>query len=147
MAHACYAVLRYISHAKFLLILEVLRDFHRLFKSRNSRTTGILHTIRHVYKSVWPAREAKPRFGAALERSAQDCETRLQSSKVWRHHFANFFIRTLKHHQAINAAAVGTGAKFHKSTHESEDREFWSFKQSHTNLSYLASVPNCRNKH
>ena len=32
--------------------------------------------IRHVYRSVWPAREAKPRFGAALERSAHDCETR-----------------------------------------------------------------------
>ena len=26
----------------------------------------ILHTIRHVYRSVWSAREAKPRFGAAL---------------------------------------------------------------------------------
>ena len=35
------------------------------------------HTVRHVYRSVWPAREAKPRFGAALARSAHDCETRL----------------------------------------------------------------------
>ena len=33
------------------------------------------HTLRHVYMSVCPAREAKPRFGAALERSAHDCET------------------------------------------------------------------------
>ena len=35
------------------------------------------HTIRHVYRSVWPVREAKPRFGAALVRSAHACETRL----------------------------------------------------------------------
>ena len=67
-------------------IFEVLRDFHRLFGSRNSPTTGILHTIRHVYRSVWPAREARPRFGAVLERSAHDCETywcacRCQTSK------------------------------------------------------------------
>ena len=33
------------------------------------------HTIHHVYRSVWPAREAKPRFGATLVRSAHDCET------------------------------------------------------------------------
>ena len=46
---------------------EILVDsFHHLFGSRNSPTTVILHTIRHVYRSVWPAREAKPRFGAAL---------------------------------------------------------------------------------
>ena len=47
-------------------ILEVLRDFHRLFGPRNSPTTGILRTIRHVYRSMWPAREDKTRFGAAL---------------------------------------------------------------------------------
>ena len=34
------------------------------------------HTTRY-YRSVWAARQAKPRFGAALERSAHDCETRL----------------------------------------------------------------------
>ena len=34
------------------------------------------HTIRHVYRSVWPAR-LSPRFGAALIRSAHDCATRL----------------------------------------------------------------------
>ena len=75
--HVCCAVLRCISYAKFSQIFEVLREFHRLFGSRNSPTTGILHTIRHVYRSVWPDREAKPRFGAALDRSAHDCETRL----------------------------------------------------------------------
>ena len=78
---AC-VVLRYISYAKFSQVLEVLQDFHRLFGSRKSPTTGILHTIRHVYRSVWPAREAKPRFGAALERSAHDFETGLFTSKV-----------------------------------------------------------------
>ena len=61
--------------SKVSQILWVLRDFHRLFGPRNSPTTGILH-VRHVYRSVWPAREAKPRFGAALECSAHDCETR-----------------------------------------------------------------------
>ena len=35
------------------------------------------HTVRHVYRSVWPTREAKPRFGATLVRSAHDYETRL----------------------------------------------------------------------
>ena len=35
------------------------------------------HTIRYVYRSVWPAREAKPRFGATLVHSAHDCETGL----------------------------------------------------------------------
>ena len=54
---------RYILYAKFSQILEVLRDFHHLFGSRNSPTTGILHTIRHVYRSVWRPKEAKPRFG------------------------------------------------------------------------------------
>ena len=69
------AVLRYISYTKFSQILEVLRDFQRLFGSRNSRTIAILRAIRHVYRSVWPAREAMPRFGAT--RSAHDRETRL----------------------------------------------------------------------
>ena len=31
------------------------------------------------------------------------------------------------------------------SINENEDREVWSFTQSHTNLSYLESVPNFRN--
>ena len=35
------------------------------------------HTIRHVYRSMWPAREAKSHFGAELERSTHDCETGL----------------------------------------------------------------------
>ena len=67
--------------AKFSQILEVLRDFHHLLGSRNSPTTGILHTICHVYRSVWPAREAKPRFGDALEHSVHDCETHLLTLK------------------------------------------------------------------
>ena len=62
--HVCCAVLQYISYTNFAQILGVLRDSHRLFASRNSPTTGILHTIRHVY-SVWPAREAKPRMFCA----------------------------------------------------------------------------------
>ena len=61
-----FVALYYISFAKLSQILEVLQDFHRLFGSRNSPTTGILYTIRHVYKSVWPAREVKPRSGAVL---------------------------------------------------------------------------------
>ena len=62
------SVLCYISYAKVSQILAVLWDFHRLFGSRNSPTTAILHTIRHFYG--WPAREAKPRFGATFEHSA-----------------------------------------------------------------------------
>ena len=45
------SVLISISYAKFSQILEVLRDFHHLFGSRNSPTTGILHSLRHIYKS------------------------------------------------------------------------------------------------
>ena len=33
-------------------------------------------TIRHIYRSVWPATEAKPRFGTAFVGSAHDCEIR-----------------------------------------------------------------------
>ena len=78
----CCVVLRCISYAKFSQILEVVRDFYRLFGSRNSPTTGILHTMRHVYRSMCPAREAKPRFGAAFERSARDCETPSLGNRV-----------------------------------------------------------------
>ena len=69
-------LLRYISYANFVFANPLSSSGlpSRLFGSRNSRTTGILQTIRHVYRSVWPAREAKPRFGVALERSAHDCE-------------------------------------------------------------------------
>ena len=48
----------------------------------SSADIHFFHTIRHVYKSVWPAREAKPRYGATLERSAHACETRLLQSKT-----------------------------------------------------------------
>ena len=48
-------------------------------------------------------------------------------------------------HHAIYTA---TCAKFRiASINKSEDREVWSFTQSHTDLSHLASVPNFRNKH
>ena len=44
---------------------------------------------------------------------------------------------------SIYTAAVRTCAKFQiASIHESEDREVSSFTQSHTDLSYLGSVPN-----
>ena len=43
-------------------------------QSKKKSTTGSLHTIRHVRRSVWLARETKPRFSAALERSAHDWE-------------------------------------------------------------------------
>ena len=65
----------------FRKLLEVLQDFHCLFGSRNSPTTGIVHTVRPVYWSMWPAREAKPRFGAALEPSVHDCETCLLAKR------------------------------------------------------------------
>ena len=58
MAHAAIQL--------FAPIIEVLQDFHRPFGSRNSPTTGIPHTICHVYRSVWPAREAEPNSGATL---------------------------------------------------------------------------------
>ena len=75
-------VQRNISYAKFSKkFLEVLRDFHRLFGSRKILPTSILHTVRHVHRSVWPAREAKPRFGDALDSSAHDCETRLSLAR------------------------------------------------------------------
>ena len=35
------------------------------------------HTLRHIYGSVWPTREAKPRFGTVLVRCAHVCETGL----------------------------------------------------------------------
>ena len=44
-------------------------------------TSSILHTIRHVYRSVWPVREAEPRFATALERCAHDCQTRLLNKR------------------------------------------------------------------
>ena len=37
-----------------------------------------LPTIRHVYMSMWPAREAKPRFGATFLCSAHDCDTLIE---------------------------------------------------------------------
>ena len=85
--HVCCAVLRHISYAKLEQILEVIWDFDRLFRSRKSPTTSILLTTRHVYRSVWLAREAKPRSGATLVRSAHDCKIGLltfQDAKIFR---------------------------------------------------------------
>ena len=45
------------------------------FPALFSTDIHFFHTPRHVYRSVWPARKAKPRFGAALDRSAHDCKT------------------------------------------------------------------------
>ena len=50
--HVCCAVLHYISYAKFSQILRVLWDSHRLFGSRNSPTTGTLHSISAMFTSV-----------------------------------------------------------------------------------------------
>ena len=50
--------------------------------SRNSPITGILHTVCHVYRSVWTAREAKPRSGAVLKCSVHDCDTHLYNFKI-----------------------------------------------------------------
>ena len=47
--HVCCTVLHYISYTKFS---QILWDSYHIFGSRNSPTTGILHTIRHVYRSV-----------------------------------------------------------------------------------------------
>ena len=47
--HVCYAVLRYISYVKSSGVPSPLSNY--------SPGTGILHTIRHVYRSVWPARK------------------------------------------------------------------------------------------
>ena len=70
------------------------------------------------------------------------------SSKVWRHHFAIFSIRTFEPRHAIYTAAVRRWEKFQiANINEGKDTEVWSFTQSHTNLSYLGSVPNFRNKH
>ena len=61
--NVCCAVLRYISYSSFR---KSSLGLPSPFGPRNSPSTGILHAVRHVYRSVWPAREAKPRFGATL---------------------------------------------------------------------------------
>ena len=72
----------------------------------------------------------------------------VKSSKAWHHHFANFSIQTFEPHHVIHTAAIKTCAIFQiAGINESGDREVWSFTQSHTNLSYLVSLPKFRNKH
>ena len=77
-----YAVFRYIPYAKFSKTLEVLRTFRLFVRNKKQSTYRQLHTIRHVNRSVWLAREAKPRSGAALERSTHDYETPLLISII-----------------------------------------------------------------
>ena len=84
------------SYAKFAQILEVLWNCHRLFGFRNSPTTGILHTTRHVYRSVWPAREAKPRFGAKLICSAHDQLWKHNVIKILTKHLSVFNLRKVQ---------------------------------------------------
>ena len=40
-----------------------------------STNIHFFHTIRHMYRSTWSVREAKPCFGATLVHSAHDCNT------------------------------------------------------------------------
>lgn len=65
--NSMFAVLYCTIFAKFSQILK-------FFGSRKSQTTGILHTLHHVYRSLWPTRGAKPHFATALDPSAHDWE-------------------------------------------------------------------------
>ena len=47
----------------------ILKTFAALYLF-SVRSSGIFHTICHVYRNVWPARDAKPCFGAVLIHSA-----------------------------------------------------------------------------
>ena len=66
-----------MSSVLYCAIFSSPSSMHCFFGSRNSPTTGILHTFCHVYRSVCPAREAKLCFGAALECSVHDCKNLL----------------------------------------------------------------------
>ena len=48
---------------------------HRFFGSRKDRTTGILHAM--FIGACGPPEKLRPHFGAVLERSAHDRESRL----------------------------------------------------------------------
>ena len=65
--NVCCAVPRYISYTKYSQKSIVSLDPETV-----QLPAFYMYAIRHVYRSVWPAREAKPRFGATLERSAHD---------------------------------------------------------------------------
>ena len=128
--NTCCAELRYISYTKFFeQILEVLQDFHCLFGSRNSRTTDILHTIRHVYRSVWPAREAKPRFGAALERSAHDSVKLVYSSKARKHYIKmhKIIVYWYLHLELIHMMAALSGG-------QTTPRHMWTWSLDNTRI-------------
>ena len=53
LATLYYAIFRTPSFRKSVKFFRT-SIFHRFFRSRNSRTTSILHTVRHVYRSVCP---------------------------------------------------------------------------------------------
>ena len=65
--NVCYAIFHAPSFRKSLKFFGTFRQLP--FGSRN------LHSIRHVYRSIWTARKAKPRF-----------------AKWWRHTFMQAFI-------------------------------------------------------
>ena len=73
--HVCCVVLHYISYTSFCKSLEFLGTS---ITSLDPETVQLpaFYTLRHVYKSMWPTREAKPHFEATLVHSAHDCDTR-----------------------------------------------------------------------
>ena len=48
-----------------------------------STSIHFFHTLHHICGSVWPAKEANPRFGTLLVHSVHDCETGLIIMKNW----------------------------------------------------------------
>ena len=56
-------------HTKYSAVKHMKRSIPSLLFSTRIR---FFHSLRYVYRSVWPVREAKPRFGAALVRSTHD---------------------------------------------------------------------------
>ena len=84
--HVFWAVtVLYLVRQVFANQLKFFWDFHRLFGSRNSRTTVILHTFRHIYRSMWP------------ERSAHDCESRLLINE-WTNEWMNEWTSIYPHY-------------------------------------------------
>ena len=51
----------------FCKFLKFFVDFRRLWESRNSQTTAFyINYPPYIYRSMWSARKAKPRFDATL---------------------------------------------------------------------------------
>ena len=57
------------------IILALLLNFARPSLSFDYLGIHRKPPIRHVDRSMWPVREAKPHSGAAFEHSAHDCVT------------------------------------------------------------------------